>query len=365
MYVTKPFLPPLDEFLPFLQEIWASGQITNNGAMHLRLEEQLAHYLGVDHLSVFNNGTIALLAAIKLYDLSGEVITTPYTFVATSHALMWNNISPIFVDIDPITFNLDVDAVERAITPRTTAIMPVHVYGQPCDTSALSKLAEKYGLKIVYDAAHAFGVRDEGGSILRHGDASALSFHATKVFHTFEGGALVLPSADAKRRVDQIKNFGFTDEVSVDSVGINGKMNEVQAAMGLLHLRHMPHVLEARRAIAERYVAGLDGVEGISLPKIARHSQNYSYFPILIGPEFGCDRDSVYDALRIEGIFARRYFYPLATDFAVYADHNDADLLVAKRISNSVICLPIYPDMSHSDADRVVKAIHSLKERLN
>jgi dTDP-4-amino-4,6-dideoxygalactose transaminase len=361
MYVTKPFLPPLDEFLPFLQEIWASGQIANNGAMHLRLEEELAQYLGVEHLSLFNNGTIALLAALKLYGLSGEVITTPYTFVATSHALMWNNIKPIFVDIDPLTFNLDVRAVERAITPRTTAIMPVHVYGQPCDASAFAELAEKYGLKIIYDAAHAFGVRDGGGSVLRHGDASALSFHATKVFHTFEGGALVLPSAEAKRRIDQIKNFGFTDEVSVDSVGINGKMNEVQAAMGLLHLQYMPHVLDARRAIAEHYVAGLDGVEGIFLPEIARHSQNYSYFPILIDAEFGCDRDSLYDALRGQGIFARRYFYPLATDFAAYAGHSDADMPVATRISNSVICLPIYPDMTHSDAARVIKVIQSLK----
>lgn len=360
MYVTKPFLPALDEFLPYLEKIWESGQLTNNGPLHQELECELADYLGVSHLSLFNNGTLALLAAIKLFDLSGEVITTPYTFVATSHALMWNNVSPVFVDIDRATFNLDPEKVELAITDRTTAIMPVHVYGQPCDTTAFEEIARNHNLKLIYDAAHSFGVCDAGGSILRHGDASALSFHATKVFHSFEGGALILPSEDDKRRVDEIKNFGFTDEVSVSSVGINGKLNEIQAAMGLLHLRHMPRVICARREIAKIYIELLEDVCGVDIPEISRSSQNYSYFPILINERFPVGRDGLYDYLKAEGIFARRYFYPLVTEFEAYRTLPRVVFPIASEISQKILCLPIYPEMSSSDAIRVVSVIKSL-----
>lgn len=359
MYVTKPFLPPLDEFLPYLQEIWQSGQITNNGPMHARLELELADYLGVEHLSLFNNGTIALLAAIKLHNLSGEVITTPYTFVATSHALIWNDIRPVFADIDPITFNLDPRKVEEAITERTTAIMPVHVYGSPCDVSAFQALADKYGLKLIYDAAHAFGVRLQERSILNSGDASALSFHATKVFHTFEGGALVLKNADDKARVDQLKNFGFVNETQVDGVGINGKLNEIQAAMGLLHLKYIDHAVAERCRVGEMYCKQLSHLRGINLPEISRSSQNYSYFPILVDEDYPISRDGLYEKLRSQGILARRYFYPLVTDFAVYKDllPDGLHFPIAQNVSARVLCLPIYPEMSADDVERVVSAI--------
>lgn len=359
MYVTKPFLPPLSEFIPLLEGIWQSGQITNNGPLHRRLEGELADYLGVEHISLFNNGTIALLAAIKLHNLSGEVITTPYTFVATSHALIWNDINPVFVDIDPTTFNLDPGKVEEAITERTTAIMPVHVYGAPCDVSAFQALADKYGLKLIYDAAHAFGVRLEGQSILTFGDASALSFHATKVFHTFEGGALVLRNAEDKARVDQLKNFGFVSETEVDGVGINGKLNEVQAAMGLLHLKHIHHALAERRRVGAMYCKRLVDLPGITLPEISKSSQNYSYFPIIVGDDYPVSRDGLYEKLRSQGILARRYFYPLVTNFAVYKKFlpDGLHLPIAQNVSARVLCLPIYPEMSADDVERVVSAI--------
>lgn len=359
MYVTKPFLPPLDEFIPYLQEIWHSGQITNNGAMHVRLERELADYLGVEHISLFNNGTIALLAAIKLLNLSGEVITTPYTFVATSHALIWNDITPVFADIDPLTFNLDPRKVEAAITERTTAIMPVHVYGAPCDVSAFEALADKHGLKLIYDAAHAFGVRHEGQSILRCGDASALSFHATKVFHTFEGGALVLKNAADKARVDQLKNFGFVSETQVDGVGINGKLNEVQAAMGLLHLKYIDHAIRERHIVGQLYSEKLSDVWGITIPDICQSSQNYSYFPILVNEGYPISRDELYEKLRSSGIMARRYFYPLVTNFDVYKEFLPAGshFPIAENVAARVLCLPIYPGMSEDDVRRVVSVI--------
>lgn len=359
MFVTKPFLPTLREFVPFLEEIWRSGQITNNGPVHARLEQELADYLGVDHLSLFNNGTIALLAAIKLHNLSGEVITTPYTFVATSHALIWNDIKPVFVDIDPITFNLDPNKVEEAITDRTTAIMPVHVYGAPCDVTAFQAIADKYGLKLIYDAAHAFGVRNGSGSILNCGDAAALSFHATKVFHTFEGGALVLKTAEDKARVDQLKNFGFVSETEVTDLGINGKLNEVQAAMGLLHLRHIVTALAERRRVGQAYCERLSQIQGIKLPEICWSSQNYSYFPILVSEGFGQTRDELYAKLREHGIMARRYFYPLVTEFEIYKRilPQISHFPVAEDVSARVLCLPIYPEMSDADVNKVVSAI--------
>lgn len=359
MFVTKPFLPSLDEFLPLLEDVWASGQVTNNGEMHRRLEGELASYLGVEYLSLFNNGTIALLAALKLFDLSGEVITTPYTFVATSHALVWNDIKPVFVDIDPVSFNLDPRKVEEAITDKTTAIMPVHVYGSPCDVAALQAIADKHGLKLVYDAAHAFGVCYAGQSILNYGDASALSFHATKVFHTFEGGALVLKTADDKARVDQLKNFGFVSETEVDGVGINGKLNEIQAAMGILNLKYIGHAIEERRRVGEMYCKNLSHVRGVNLPEVSRSSQNYSYFPILIDDDYPISRDGLYEKLRSQGILARRYFYPLVTDFAVYKDFlpDGLHLPIAQNVSGRILCLPIYPEMSADDVERVVSAI--------
>lgn len=362
MYVTKPFLPPLDEFVPYLEKIWKSGQLTNNGAFHVELERELARYLGVSHISLFNNGTVALLAALKLYELSGEVITTPYTFVATTHALRWNGITPVFGDIDPVTFNLDPRSVERLITERTTAIMPVHVYGGPCDVEAFQTLADRYGLKLIYDAAHAFGVRHDGQSVLNYGDASALSFHATKVFHTFEGGALVLNSAEDKARIDQLKNFGFVSETQVDAIGINGKLNEVQAAMGLLHLRYIDEAIAARRHVGQLYCTRLVDVPGIDLPDICRNSQNYSYFPIIIGEEYSVSRDGLYEALRDQGIMARRYFYPLVTDFEVYQDclPEKPQFPVASDVAARVLCLPIYPGMTESDVERVVSTIVKL-----
>lgn len=362
MYVTKPFLPPLAEFVPYLETIWKSGQLTNNGAFHTELELELARYLGVSHISLFNNGTIALLAALKLFELSGEVITTPYTFVATTHALRWNGITPVFGDIDPSTFNLDPLSVERLITERTTAIMPVHVYGGACDVDAFQALADRYGLKLIYDAAHAFGVRHGGQSVLNYGHASALSFHATKVFHTFEGGALVLNSAEDKARIDQLKNFGFVSETQVDAIGINGKLNEVQAAMGLLHLRYIDEAIAARRHVGQMYCARLSDVSGINLPDICWNSQNYSYFPIIVNDDYSVSRDGLYDALCDQGIMARRYFYPLVTDFEVYQDcmPESSRFPVAADVSARVLCLPIYPEMTEGDVERVVSTIVKL-----
>lgn len=359
MYVTKPFLPPLDEFVSYLEEIWRSGQLTNNGLMHSQLEQELRDYLGVPHVSLFSNGTIALLAALKLFDLSGEVITTPYTFVATAHSLRWCGITPVFGDIDPVTFNLDPRSIESLITERTTAIMPVHVYGGPCDVEAFQALAQRHGLKLIYDAAHAFGVQHRGQSVLNYGHASALSFHATKVFHTFEGGALVLNSREDKARIDQLKNFGFVSETEVDAVGINGKLNEVQSAMGLLHLRYIDEAIAARRRVGEFYCARLAEVQGIDLPDICYKSQNYSYFPVIVNNDYSVSRDGLYRALRSQGIMARRYFYPLVTDFEVYRDceAERAEFPVASDVASRVLCLPIYPEMAESDVERVVSTI--------
>lgn len=349
IYVTQPFMPPLEEFLPYLEQIWESKWLTNGGPFHQDLEKKLAEYLGVEHLALFTNGTIALVTALQALRITGEVITTPFSFVATAHSLLWNGIKPVFVDIHPETFNLDPDKIEAAITPHTTAILPVHVYGNPCDVLKIQKIADTYGLKVIYDAAHAFGINYKGESLLKHGDLSILSFHATKVFNTFEGGAIVCPDAKMKKRIDDLKNFGFADEVTVVAPGINGKMNEVQAAFGLLQLKHIDKAIDRRREIDAQYRAQLSGISGVTCkPLPAEIKHNHSYFQILIEKEYSLSRDELNDKLRKHGIYARRYFYPLISEFPMYrglASAAAGNLPVAKSIANKVLCLPIYPEL--------------------
>lgn len=363
IYVTQPTLPPLEEFIPYLQQIWDNKILTNGGPFHQQLEQALCEYLGVEHIALFTNGTIALVTALQALRITGEVITTPYSFVATSHSLLWNGIKPVFVDIDPNTLNLDPDKIEAAITPQTTAIMPVHCYGHPCDVVRIQKIADAYGLKVIYDAAHAFGVQLHTGSVLNHGDLSVLSFHATKVFNTFEGGAIVCPDAKTKQRIDHLKNFGFVDEVTVVAPGINGKMSEFNAALGLLQLKGIDEALQKRKAIDARYREGLAGVKGIRcLQDAGERMANYAYFPILAGSEYSCSRDALFRKLRDNGIYARRYFYPLISDFPMYrglSSAAQANLPVASKASSEVICLPIYPALSDEQVDYVIGLIVS------
>lgn len=361
VYVTKPFLPPLDDFIPYLEEIWSSGVLTNCGAMHQKLESALAEYLGVKYVSLFSNGTIALIAALKTLRVRGEVITTPYSFVATAHSIVWNGLTPIFVDIDPETTNIDSKKLVDAITPNTTAILPVHCYGNRCDVDKIQEIADYYDLSVIYDAAHAFGINDSGGSILRHGDLSVVSFHATKVFNTFEGGAIISHDLKTKSRIDRIKNFGFVDETNVSSVGINGKMSEINAAFGLLQLNYMSTALSKRQVIDSKYRNGLDKISGIGfLTTGISNISNYSYFPILVKEEFPVSRDELFSRLKSSGVFARRYFYPLISDFSMYRSYASSvrdNLPVATYISDGVICLPIYPDLELSSVDRVISVI--------
>ena len=367
IYVTQPNLPPLAEFIPYLEKIWHNKILTNGGPFHQQLEAALCSYLGVPYLSLFTNGTLALVTALQALRVTGEVITTPYSFVATSHSLLWNGIKPVFVDIDPDTLNLDPSKIEAAITPQTTAIMPVHCYGQPCDVDAIQKIADNYNLRVIYDAAHAFGVQDKNGSVLNHGDLSVLSFHATKVFNTFEGGAIVCPDAKTKTRIDQLKNFGYVDEITVVAPGINGKMSEINAAFGLLQLEHVDEALAQRQAIDAIYRQELEGVKGIRcLNNPGGKVSNHSYFPILVQPDYPLRRDALYDLLKEHGIFARRYFYPLISDFPMYrgmpsAQHHN--LPVAAGASEKVLCLPIYPALSHDDVKRVAGLIASLPNK--
>lgn len=361
IFVTEPYLPPLEEFLPYLQTIWERKILTNGGPFHGELERALCDYLGVEHLALFTNATIALITALQSLRITGEVITTPYSFVATTHSLLWNGIKPVFVDIDARTLNIDPRQIESAITPSTTAIMPVHCYGQPCDVDAIQKIADNYNLRVIYDAAHAFGVNVDGGSVLRHGDLSVLSFHATKVFNTFEGGAIVCPDARTKQRIDQLKNFGIVDEVSVVAPGINGKMSEFNAAFGLLQLKHMPEVLARRREVDLRYREGLSGVRGIRfLQQPGEASRNYSYFPVLVDPEYGMTRDALYERLREHDVFARRYFYPLISEFPMYrnlaSSHRD-NLPVASEAASRVLCLPMSPTLGLDDQQRTISVI--------
>lgn len=360
--VTSPLLPSLDDFVPLLEDIWKRKWITNNGHYHQLLEKALAEYLKVPYISVFTNGTLPLITALQAMRITGEVITTPYSFVATTHSLWWNGIKPVFVDIDPKTCNLDPNRIEAAITPRTTAIMPVHVYGKPCDTEAIQEIADKYGLKIIYDAAHAFGVEVNGKSILEAGDMSTLSFHATKVYNTIEGGALICHDAKTKDRIDHLKNFGFSDEVTVIAPGINSKMDEVRAAYGLLNLRQVDKAIEARHYVAIRYREALRDVPGITfmedMPGV-RH--NYSYFPIFVNEEqYGMSRDELYFKMKSLGILGRRYFYPLISEFSTYRSLESAapeNLPVAHKIANSVICLPMYHTLTEEDVQRVIDCI--------
>jgi len=360
--VTSPLLPNLDEFYAILQDIWDSKWITNNGSFHKKLEDELAHYLKVPYVSLFTNGTIPLITALQALRISGEVITTPYSFVATTHALWWNGIKPVFVDIEWATGCIDPNKIEAAITPRTTAIMPVHVYGKPCDTQAIQEIADKYGLKVIYDAAHAFGIEVNGKSILNEGDISTLSFHATKVYNTVEGGAMVMHDAKTKKRIDYLKNFGFAGETEVVAPGINGKMDEVRAAYGLLNLRQVDAAIEARHQVAIKYRKALQNVEGIDywndLPGV-RH--NYSYFPIFVdAKKYGMTRDELYFKMRKEGIWGRRYFYPLISDFSTYRGLPSAkkeNLPIATKMAEEVICLPMHHELKEEDIHRIINCI--------
>lgn len=361
IFVTQPYLPPLEEFIPYLAQIWERKILTNGGPLHQQLETSLCEYLGVDHIALFANGTLALVTALQALRITGEVITTPYSFVATAHSLLWNGIKPVFVDIDRETLNLNPAKIEAAITPQTTAILPVHVYGNPCDVEAIQAIADIYNLRVIYDAAHAFGVQRHCGSVMQHGDLSVLSFHATKVFNTFEGGAVVCPDAKTKQRIDYLKNFGFADEVTVVAPGINGKMSEINAAFGLLQLEHIDQALARRREIDRTYRAGLEGVQGIRcVGSVGQHKANHAYFPILVGPDYPLSRDALYQRLKDHHIHGRRYFYPLISEFPMYRGLPSAvrsNLPVAAEISERVICLPIYPALSDDDIDRVTTVI--------
>lgn len=361
VFVTQPYLPPLDEFAPYLEKIWHSKVLTNGGPMHQQLEQALCEHLGVAHLALFTNATVALVTALQALRITGEVITTPYSFVATAHSLLWNGIKPVFVDIDPNTLNMDPARIEAAITPHTTAIMPVHCYGHPCDVEAIQKIADIYNLKVIYDAAHAFGVKCHCGSVLNHGDLSVLSFHATKVFNTFEGGAIVCPDAKTKQRIDHLKNFGFVDEVTVVAPGINGKMSEFNAALGLLQLKHIDKAIALRKQIDATYRDQLIGVTGIRcLGNAGEKLANYSYFPILVEPEYPLSRDALYQKMRDHGIYARRYFYPLISDFPMYRGMPSAqrgNLPVAVDAAAKVLCLPIYPTLQQQEQQRVIDII--------
>lgn len=363
LFVTQPSLPPLQDLLPLLEGIWESRILTNGGPLHQQLERELEAWLAVPKLSLFANGTLALLTALQALRIRGEVITTPYSFVATSHALRWNGITPVFVDIDPETGNIDPDQIEAAITPETTAILGVHIYGVPCDVERIQKIADNYNLRVIYDACHAFGVQDEGGSILRHGDLSVLSFHATKVFNTFEGGAIVCGDNRIKQQIDHLKNFGFVDEVTVAAIGINGKMNELQSAVGLLQLKTIADQIEQRRRIAATYRQELGGIKGLQLmahPTLKRY--NHAYMPILVTAESSYSRDELYESLKQYNIFSRRYFYPLISEFPMYRHLPSSDparLPKALQLSRQVLCLPMAAELTAADQQRVIAAIQA------
>ena len=361
IYVTQPYLPPLEEFIPYLREIWERKILTNGGPFHVQLEKALCEHLGVDHIALFTNGTIGLITALQALRITGEVITTPYSFVATAHSLLWNGIKPVFVDIDPHTLNLDSSKIEAAITPQTTAIMPVHCYGRPCGIEAIQRIADNYNLKVIYDAAHAFGVQCHCGSVLTHGDLSVLSFHATKVFNTFEGGAIICPDAKTKARIDQLKNFGHAGEVNVVAPGINGKMSEFNAALGLLQLKHIDEALARRKVIDRTYRERLRDVKGIHcLGDAGETRANYAYFPILVQPGYALSRDALNQRMRDKGIFPRRYFYPLISEFPMYRGLPSAhreNLPVASAAALQVLCLPIYPDLPLTAVEEITSLI--------
>ena len=360
--VTSPLLPDLNEFNQLLQQIWDKKWITNNGTFHQQLESALAEYLGVPYISLFTNGTLPLITALQALRVTGEVITTPFSFVATSHSIWWNGLKPVFVDVDPKTGNIDPEKIEAAITPRTSAIMPVHVYGNPCDTKRITEIADKYNLKVIYDAAHAFGVKVNGESILKEGDLSTLSFHATKVYNTIEGGALVMHDAKMKQRIDYLKNFGFAGETEVVAPGINSKMDEMRSAYGLLNLKQVDSAIEARKQTAYAYQEALKDVKGISFfNDIEGVKHNYAYFPIFVDAnKYGMTRDELYFKMKENNVLGRRYFYPLISDFTPYRGLESAskeNLPVAHAMANSVICLPMHHGLSKEDVERIISVI--------
>ena len=359
--VTSPLLPKLEDFIPMLQDIWDRKWLTNNGHYHKELEKALADYLGVQYISLFTNGTLPLITALQALRISGEVITTPYSFVATTHSIWWNGLKPVFVDVEEETGNIDPEKIEAAITPHTTAIMPVHVYGTPCNMKRIQEIADIYGLKVIYDAAHAFGVKKNGESVLKAGDMSTLSFHATKVYNTVEGGALVCHDEATKKRIDYLKNFGFAGETTVVAPGINSKMDEIRAAYGLLNLKQVDDAIAKRKATAEKYRAALKDVPGIRfLNDIEGVHHNYAYFPIFISTEYGISRDALYEKLKEHNIYGRRYFYPLISTFSAYKgldSANPANLPVAHKLADQVLCLPMFAGLTDEDIDRTIKVI--------
>jgi dTDP-4-amino-4,6-dideoxygalactose transaminase len=362
IYVTQPVLPPMEEFVEYLKQIWENKILTNEGPFHKQFEQALAEYLGVKYISLFANGTLALITALQALHITGEVITTPFSFVATTHSLWWNNIKPVFADIEPNYFNLDPDKVEAAITTQTTAIMPVHVYGNPCNVESLQQIADTYGLKLIYDAAHAFGVKIKGNSILNYGDLSILSFHATKVFNTIEGGAIVCPDEKTKKRIDYLKNFGFAGETTVIEPGINAKLNELQSAYGILQLKYVDEYIAKRKTIADTFRNNLKDIPGISFVNdIPLVCHNYGYFPILVdSTKYLKTRDELYEELKLNNIFGRRYFYPLISQFPSYKGLSSSkpdNLPVATKVADQVICLPIYPELEKNQQDKIIELI--------
>jgi dTDP-4-amino-4,6-dideoxygalactose transaminase len=360
-FVTRPFLPPLAELLPYLQDIWDTRVLTNGGKFHQLLEDELCKYLGVKYISLFANGTLALVTALQALGIEGEVITTPFSFVATSHSLLWNGIKPVFIDVDPKSLNINPALIESAITEKTTAILAVHCFGHPCDVDAIQSIANKHGLKVIYDAAHAFGVDCHCGSVLAHGDLSALSFHATKVFNTFEGGAIICNDIDTKVRIDQLKNFGHQGETRVVSLGINGKMSEFNSALGLVQLKHIDAAIDKRKEIDNVYRIALSEISGIQcIGPAGEVKSNYSYFPILINSDYPLSRDDLYERMKADGIHARRYFYPLISDFPMYESlpsSNPTNLPCAKVAASQVLCLPIYPDLPIEKVEQIGRFI--------
>lgn len=364
--VTSPLIPPLKEFIPHLEDIWKRKWLTNNGYYHQELEKALCEYLKVPYISLFTNGTLPLICALQAMRITGEVITTPYSFVATTHSLRWNVIKPVFVDVDPQTGNLDPEKIEAAITPKTTAIMPVHVYGRPCEMERIQQIADIYGLKVIYDAAHAFGVEKDGISVINAGDMATLSFHATKVYNTIEGGALVCHDAQTKQRIDYIKNFGFANETTVVAPGINGKMDEVRSAYGLLSLKYVDDAIEKRKQVAIRYRNALENIPGIRLlDKQSNVKSNYSYFPIFLSEkEYGMSRDALYEKMKSVGVYGRRYFYPLISSFSTYRGLESSkpeNLPNAYRMANEVICLPMHHTLKEEDIERVIDSIEQTR----
>jgi dTDP-4-amino-4,6-dideoxygalactose transaminase len=364
IYVTRPHLPPLADVVQLLEGVWERRILTNGGPLHQQLEQELAAYLGVEHISLFANGTLALLVALKALRLQGEVITTPFSFVATSEALSWNGLEPVFADIQEGCYGLDPASIEASITPRTTAILPVHCYGFPCDVEAIQRIADDYNLKVIYDAAHAFGVECHCGSLLQHGDLAVLSFHATKVFNTFEGGAIVCPDAKTKKRIDRLKNFGFVDELTVAANGINAKMSELHAAVGLAQLPTIDAAIAQRQRAAELYLQQLGGLPGLELPDFSTAQRaNYAYFPVRVRSDAPKDRDAVVEQLRSHGIVPRRYFHPLISQFQYYCSNPTASpsgYPVAVRAAEEVLCLPIYPDLEDTVIYRICDILRNI-----